>query len=83
MRRKAVEIIAVKGPDIRVSDPFTGKRSDYGNYVRVAEVHYGRATGKEHVFINGSINQIAPENREVGKRGFISWSNGLPYFSVK
>ena len=69
------EVIEVAPSDIRESDPFTGKRSDYGNFVRVRETN----TGVEHIMRNGSMNQVAPQDRVVGRKGTVSWMRGSYY----
>lgn len=74
-------VIKVVGSDIRISDPFTGKRSEYGNYVVVKE----DKSGDEHTFMNGSMNQVSDEYRNVGQKGHLVWhssaSYNLPFFS--
>lgn len=72
-------VTRVLGPDVRIDDPFTGKKADYGSYVQVMQ-----DDGETHTFINGSINQVPVQHRIVGKRGEIEWvrtsTSNLPYF---
>jgi hypothetical protein len=73
---KTATIIDVKGSDIRVSDPFTGKRSDYGNYAIAKEDE----SGTEHVIYTGSINQVPEHLRKVGQKGVIVWDKSASYY---
>lgn len=78
--RKAV-IYDVVESDIR-EDKFSGKRYQYGNFVRVQD-----ETGEIHIFTNGSLNGISPENRVEGKKGTIQYRStpfmGLWYFKAE
>ena len=81
MERIPAIVVKVVPSKIEV-DSFSGKRFEVGDYVIVQEV----TSRQLHTFINGSMNQVPLELRQVDQQGFIVWhrsvSYNLPFFGA-